>query len=217
MRRNPDGAPDPGIGLVGHLRGRPGSAAASSVVDRERSRSRAHEEGDGSVGGETANVAALIARAENVGERHWDDAVDAAGQFIDWQAWWSERMQESSTEEWKQKRMRSFGKRLKLQKKGKLLLNDKEPEHVQRALDETRLAEWKKWQKHWRTHVSRFVARQPRSGLPGLKPDDRLLATRTRLQNSRCGTRILEKVSSNADRRRCQRKSCFAGSLHFDS
>ena len=24
----------------------------------------------------------------------------------------------------------------------------KEPEHVQRALDETRLAEWKKWQKH---------------------------------------------------------------------
>ena len=45
-------------------------------------------------------------------------------------------MQESSTEEWKQKRMKSLG------------LFAKEPEHVQRALDETRLAEWKKWQKH---------------------------------------------------------------------
>ena len=94
-------------------------------------------------GGETANFATLMARAENVEERHRDDAVDAAGQFIGWQAWWSERMQENSTEEWKQKRMRSFGKRLKLQKKGKLLLYDKELEHVQRALDETRLAEWK--------------------------------------------------------------------------
>ena len=82
MRRNPDGAPDPGIRLVGLLRGRPGSAAASSVVDRERSRSRAHEEGDGSGGGETANFAALIARAENVEERHRDDAVDAAGQLL---------------------------------------------------------------------------------------------------------------------------------------
>ena len=81
-----------------------------------------------------------MARAENIEERHRDDAVDAAGQLIDWQAWWSERMQENSTEEWNQKRMRSFGKRLKLQKKGKLLLCDKEPEHVQRALDETRLA-----------------------------------------------------------------------------
>ena len=50
-----------------------------------------------------------MARAENVEERHRDDAVDAAGQFIDWQAWWSERMKENSTEEWKQKRMRSFG------------------------------------------------------------------------------------------------------------
>ena len=39
MRRNPNGAPDPGIRLVGHLRGRPGSAAASSVADREMSRS----------------------------------------------------------------------------------------------------------------------------------------------------------------------------------
>ena len=46
MRRNPDGAPDPGIRLVGHLRGRPASAAASSVVDREGSRSRARKEGD---------------------------------------------------------------------------------------------------------------------------------------------------------------------------
>ena len=44
--------------------------------------------------------------------------------------------------------MKSFGKRQKLQKRGKLLLYAKEPEHVQRALDETRLAEWKKWQKH---------------------------------------------------------------------
>ena len=114
------------------------------MVDRERSRSRVHEEGDGSGGGETANFATLMARAENVEERHRDDAVDASGQFIDWQAWWSERMQENSTEKWKQKRLRSFGKRLKLQKKGKLLLYDKEPEHVQRALDETRLAEWKK-------------------------------------------------------------------------
>ena len=86
MRRNLDGAPDPGIRLVGHLRGRSGSAAASSVVDRERSRSRAHEEGHGSGGGETANFAALMARAESVEERHRDDAVEAAGQFIDWQA-----------------------------------------------------------------------------------------------------------------------------------
>ena len=44
--------------------------------------------------------------------------------------------------------MTSLGKRQKLQKRGKLLLYAKEPEHVQRALDETRLAEWKKWQKH---------------------------------------------------------------------
>ena len=36
MRRNLDGAPDPGIRLVGHLRGRPGPAAASSVVDQKR-------------------------------------------------------------------------------------------------------------------------------------------------------------------------------------
>ena len=84
------------------------------MVDRERSRSRAREEGDGSGGGETANFAALMARAESVEERHRDDAVEAAGQFIDWQAWWSERMQESSTEEWKQKRMKSLGKRQKL-------------------------------------------------------------------------------------------------------
>ena len=96
MRRNPDGVPDPGIRLVGHLRERPGSAAASSVVDRERSRSRVHEEGDGRGGGETANFATLMSRAENVEERHRDDAVEAAGQFIDWQAWWSERMQENS-------------------------------------------------------------------------------------------------------------------------
>ena len=65
-----------------------------------------------------------MARAESVEERHRDDAVEAAGQFIDWQAWWSERMQENLTEERKQKRMRSIG------------------------LDEARLAEWKKWQKH---------------------------------------------------------------------
>ena len=83
LRRNPDRAPDPGIRLVGHLRGRPGSAAASSVADRERSRSRAHEEVDGSGGGETANFAALMARAESVEKRHRDDAVEAAGQFID--------------------------------------------------------------------------------------------------------------------------------------
>ena len=106
QRRNPNGAPDPGIRLVGHLTGRPGSAAASSVADRERSRRRAQEEEDGSDGGETANLAALMARAESAEERHQDDAVEAAGQFIDWQAWWSERVQESSTEEWKQKRMR---------------------------------------------------------------------------------------------------------------
>ena len=77
MRRNPDGATDPGIRLVGRLTGRPGSAAASSVVDRERSRSRVHEGGDGSGGGETANFATLMARAENIEERNRDDAVDA--------------------------------------------------------------------------------------------------------------------------------------------
>ena len=114
------------------------------MVDRERSRSRTHEEGSGSGGGETANIAALLARAESVEERHRDDAVEAAGQFIDWQAWWSERMQENSTEEWKQKRMRSIGKSQKLQKRRKLLQYAQEPEHVQRGLDEARLAEWKK-------------------------------------------------------------------------
>ena len=117
MRRNPDGAPDPGIQLVGHLRSRPGSAAASSVADRERSRSRAHEEGNGSGGRETANLAALMARAESVEERHRDDAIEAAGQFIDWQAWRRERMQEKTTEEWTQKRMRALGKSQKLQKR----------------------------------------------------------------------------------------------------
>ena len=44
--------------------------------------------------------------------------------------------------------MKSLGKRQKLQKRGKLLISAKEPEHVQRVLDETRLAERKKWQKH---------------------------------------------------------------------
>ena len=44
QRRNPNVSPDPGVRHVGHLRGRPGSAAASSVADRERSRSRAQEE-----------------------------------------------------------------------------------------------------------------------------------------------------------------------------
>ena len=127
IRRNPNGAPDPGIRLVGHLRGRPGSAAASSVADRERSRSRALEESDGSGGGETANFATLMARAESAEERHRDDAVEAAGQFIDWQAWWSERVQESSTEEWKQKRMRARGKSQELQKRGKLLQYAKKP------------------------------------------------------------------------------------------
>ena len=145
LRRNPSGTPDPGIWLVGHLRGRPGSAAESSVADRERSRS---EEGDGSGGGETANLAALMARAESAEERHRDDAVEAARRFIDWQAWWSERVQEGSTEEWKQKRMRVLGKSQKLQKRGKLLQYAKEPEHVQRGLDEARLAEWEKWLKH---------------------------------------------------------------------
>ena len=148
LRRNPDGAPDPGIRLVGHLRGRPGSAAASSVADRERSKSRAHGEGDGSGDRETANFAALMARAENVEERHRDDAVEATGQFIDWQARWSERMQENSTEEWKQKRMRALDKSQELQKRRKLLQYAKEPEHVQRGLDEARLTESKKWQKH---------------------------------------------------------------------
>ena len=225
-------------------------------------------------------------------------------------------MQENSTEEWKQKRMRSFGKRLKLQKKGKLLLYDKEPEHVQRALDETRLAEWKKWQKHsaadvisvqeaarlvsegaeeigtqWvegdrnekirieseqageSKHVpmnlkSRLVAlgdqerrelrsdsptadaegihlvfsfassrkakvmcgdlesayftgermsrvlllRQLRSGLPGLKPDDRLLARVPVYGTQDAGRGFWKKF-----RWRCQRESCFVGSLHSDS
>ena len=74
------------------MRGRPGSAAASSVVDRERSRSRVHEEGDGSGGGENAKFGTLMVRAESVEEHHRDDTIDAAGQFIDWQAWWSERM-----------------------------------------------------------------------------------------------------------------------------
>ena len=114
------------------------------MADRERSRS----EEDGSGGGETANLAALMARAESAEERHRDDAVEAAGRFIDWQAWWSERVQESSTEEWKQKRMRVLGKSLKLQNRGKLLQYAKEPEHVQRGLDEARLAEWEKWLKH---------------------------------------------------------------------
>ena len=86
--------------------------------------------------------------AESAEERHRDDAVEAAGQFIDWQAWWSERVQESSTEEWKQKRMRAVGKSQKLLKRGKLLQYAKQPEHVQRGLDEARLTEWKKWQKH---------------------------------------------------------------------
>ena len=76
------------------------------------------------------------------------DAEEAAGQFIDWEAWWSERKQENWTEEWKQKRMRSLGKSQKLQKRRKLLQYAKELEHVQRGLDEARLAEWKKWQKH---------------------------------------------------------------------
>ena len=116
LRRNPSGAPDPGIRLVGHLRSRPRSAAASSVADRERSRS---VEGDGSGGGETANPAALMSRAESAEERHRDDAVEAAGRFVDLQAWWRERVQESSTEMWKQKRMRVLGKSQKMQKRGK--------------------------------------------------------------------------------------------------
>ena len=44
--------------------------------------------------------------------------------------------------------MRALGKSQKLQKRGKLLQYAKEQEHVQRGLDEARLAEWKKWQKH---------------------------------------------------------------------
>ena len=44
--------------------------------------------------------------------------------------------------------MRALGKSQKLQKRRKLLQHAKEPEHVQRGLDEARLAEWKKWQKH---------------------------------------------------------------------
>ena len=71
-----------------------------------------------------------MARAECVEERHRDDAVEAAGQIIDWQPWWSERKQENSTEEWKQKRMRALGKTQKLQKRGKLLQYAKEPDHV---------------------------------------------------------------------------------------
>ena len=50
QRRNPNGAPDPRVRLVGRLRGRPGSPAASSVAGRERSRSRAQEGEDGSDG-----------------------------------------------------------------------------------------------------------------------------------------------------------------------
>ena len=55
---------------------------------------------------------------------------------------------EFKAEEWKQKRMRALGESQKLQKRGKLLQYAKEPEHVQGGLDEARLAEWKKWQKH---------------------------------------------------------------------
>ena len=61
--------------------------------------------------GETANLAALMARAESAEERCRDDAVEAAGQFIDWQAWWSERVQESATEEWEQKRRRALARK----------------------------------------------------------------------------------------------------------
>ena len=51
------------------------------------------------------NLAALMTRAANARERGQDDAVDAAGCFIDWQAWWNERMQESPTDGVKQKRV----------------------------------------------------------------------------------------------------------------
>ena len=62
-----------------------------------------------------------MARAENARDRSQDDVVDAAGCLIDSQAWWSERMQESSTDDWKQKRVQALGKSQRLRKRGKLL------------------------------------------------------------------------------------------------
>ena len=91
MRRNPGRSHDAGVRLVGHLRGRPGSAAAFSVADRESSMSPNQEERDRSSGiEESANLAALMDRAESVKERSRDDAAEAAGCFVDWQAWWTD-------------------------------------------------------------------------------------------------------------------------------
>ena len=56
-------------------------------------------------------------------------------------------MHEASTGGWKQKRVQPFGKSLKLQEREKLLQCAQEPEHVQRGLDEPRLAAWEKWLK----------------------------------------------------------------------
>ena len=58
-------------------------------------------------------------------------------------------MQENSTEEWKQKAYEILWQNVEVTEEREVSsVYDKEPEHVQRALDETRLAEWKKWQKH---------------------------------------------------------------------
>ena len=93
MRRNPVRTAGPGDRLVGHLRSRTGSGAASSVAERERSRSRFWEAMDLSSGREqNVNLPALIARAGNARERGKDDGVDGAECFIKWQASWSERM-----------------------------------------------------------------------------------------------------------------------------
>ena len=69
MSRNPNVTSDPGVTLIGHLRGRLGSIAATAAEGRERSRSPVRGQGAGLEGDEFPNVSALMEKTECVDER----------------------------------------------------------------------------------------------------------------------------------------------------
>eukprot|EP00974_Lingulodinium_polyedra_P133975 11227721-Lingulodinium_polyedra.AAC.1 len=61
-----------------------------------------------------------------------------------------------------------------------------------------------------------LLVRQPRGGLPGLKPEDRLLARVPVYGTQDVGRGFWNKVPSHVSRRRVARKHGIEGRVHID-
>ena len=78
---------------------------------------------------------------ENEEIRSQDVTVQKTHEYVEWQAFWSERTDSPHAVKWRSKNKR-------MEKRGKLINYAKAAPQIQKELDEARVAEWAKWQKY---------------------------------------------------------------------